>query len=104
MGARGTSWTPDRVSAVIAKLEQRVEVLEHNDGATYGLLLGMANASRTHHGKAPIKALPGFVMPRMYTSKTLQIGAQSATASMSRGRIRRKKAKRVIVRQLGSGF
>lgn len=57
------------MSTVISKLnamESRVDVLEHNDAATYGLLTGMVNASRKARGVAPIKHLPGFVTPRLY--------------------------------------
>lgn len=54
------------LAAALNRIESRVDRLEHNDAATYGLLLGMANTSRKHHGHKPIKSLPGFVMPRLY--------------------------------------
>ena len=63
------------IAAALNRIESRVDRLEHNDAATYGLLLGMANASRKHHGHKPIKALPGFVQPRLYGERS---GAQTA--------------------------
>ena len=54
------------IAKALNRLESRVDVLEKNDAATYTLLLGMANSSRKHHGHKPIKALPGFVKPRLY--------------------------------------
>lgn len=54
------------IAKALNRLESRVDLLERNDAATYTLLLGMANSSRKHHGHKPIKALPGFVKPRLY--------------------------------------
>lgn len=54
------------IAKALNRLESRVDLLEKNDAATYTLLLGMANSSRKHHGHKPIKALPGFVKPRLY--------------------------------------
>lgn len=54
------------IAKALNRLESRVDLLEKNDAATYTLLLGMANSSREKHGHKAIKALPGFVKPRLY--------------------------------------
>jgi hypothetical protein len=55
-----------KIAAALNSLESRVDKLEVNDAATYGLLLGMANESRKRHGRKTISSLPGFVTPRLY--------------------------------------
>jgi len=55
-----------KIAAALNSLESRVDKLEVNDAATYGLLLGMANESRKRHGRKTISHLPGFVTPRLY--------------------------------------
>ena len=97
------------VKAALNAIESRVDKLEHNDAATYGLLLGMANQSRVHHGHGTISSLPGFVMPRLYRGAGLGMGqAAKALGSGSKAsafkKARRKKPLRVKVRQLGPGY
>lgn len=55
-----------KIAAALNSLESRVDKLEVNDAATYGLLLGMANESRQRHGRKTLSSLPGFVTPRLY--------------------------------------
>lgn len=61
-----TSARSSTIAAALNRLESRVDVLEKNDSATFGLLLGMANHSRKQQGLAAVKTLPGFVKPRLY--------------------------------------
>lgn len=71
------------IAKALNRLESRVDVLEKNDAATYTLLLGMANSSRKHHGHKPIKALPGFVKPRLYSGG---YGMSAATKALGSGK------------------
>lgn len=80
-GKVSTGASSAAIAAALNRLESRVDTLEHNDAATYGLLLGMVNTSRKHHGKATIKSLPGFVAPRLYG----QAGT-SAKRALGKGR------------------
>lgn len=69
------------IAKALNRLESRVDVLEKNDAATYGLLLGMANTSRASNGVAPIKHLPGFVTPRLYNGGYGMAPAKKALGS-----------------------
>lgn len=94
------------VKAALNAIESRVDKLEHNDAATYGLLLGMANQSRAHHGRGMISSLPGFVTPRLYRGG---LGMSPASKALGSGKgsapkRRRRKPLRVTVRQLGPGY
>lgn len=79
--ARGAS--SKTIAAALNRIESRVDKLEHNDAATYTLLLGMANSSRKHHGHKPIKSLPGFVTPRLYRGG---FGTGAATKALGSGK------------------
>jgi len=97
------------VKAALNAIESRVDKLEHNDAATYGLLLGMANQSRVHHGHGTISSLPGFVTPRLYRGAGLGMGAAakalgSGSSASAYKKARRKKPLKVKVRQLGPGY
>lgn len=94
------------VKAALNAMETRVDKLEHNDAATYGLLLGMANQSRAHHGRGMISSLPGFVTPRLYRGG-LGMGPAAKALGSGKGtapKRRRRKPLRVTVRQLGPGY
>jgi hypothetical protein len=54
------------IAKALNRLESRVDLLEKNDAATYGFLLGMTNMHRKSNGASPIKSLPGFAKPRLY--------------------------------------